>query len=61
MTQSWSSVTTQSGSVVTAKNAAWNGSIPAGGTVEFGLNGTHSGTNAAPTIFALNGAPCSRG
>ena len=40
---------------------ALSGSIPAGGTVEFGLNGTHPGTNAAPTNFALNGAPCSRG
>jgi poly(hydroxyalkanoate) depolymerase family esterase len=61
VTQAWSSVTTQSGSVVTAKNAAWNGSIPAGGSIQFGLNGAHSGTNTAPTAFALNGEPCARG
>ncbi|WP_315098028.1 PHB depolymerase family esterase [uncultured Cellulomonas sp.] len=60
VTQAWSSVTTQSGSVVTAKNAAWNGSIPAGGSTQLGLNGAHSGTNTAPTNFALNGTPCAR-
>lgn len=61
VTQAWSSVTTQTGSFVSAKNAAWNGSVPAGGSFQFGLNGSHTGTNAAPTSFALNGAPCSRG
>lgn len=60
VTQAWSSVTTQSGSVVTAKNAAWNGSIPAGGSTQFGLNGAYTGTNTAPTTFALNGTPCTR-
>jgi poly(hydroxyalkanoate) depolymerase family esterase len=60
VTQAWSSVTTQSGSVVTAKNAAWNASIPAGGSVQLGLNGAHTGTNTAPTAFTLNGAPCTR-
>ena len=59
--QAWSSETTQSGSVVTAKNAAWNATIPAGGSVQLGLNGSYSGTNTAPTSFALNGAPCARG
>ncbi|NUU18232.1 PHB depolymerase family esterase [Cellulomonas humilata] len=60
VTQAWSSVTTQSGSVVTAKNAAWNGAIPAGGSTQFGLNGAYSGTNTAPTNFALNGTICTR-
>ncbi|MBO3083678.1 extracellular catalytic domain type 1 short-chain-length polyhydroxyalkanoate depolymerase [Cellulomonas fengjieae] len=60
VTQAWSSVTTQSGSVVTARNAAWNGTIPAGGSTQFGLNGAHSGTNTAPATFALNGTPCAR-
>ncbi|WP_421734578.1 PHB depolymerase family esterase [Cellulomonas sp.] len=60
VTQAWSSVTTQSGSVVTAKNAAWNGTIPAGGSTQFGLNGAYSGTNTTPTSFALNGTTCAR-
>lgn len=59
VTQSWSSTTTQSGSRVTARNAAWNATIPAGGSASFGLNGIHTGTNTAPTGFALNGAACS--
>ena len=58
MTQAWSSVTTQSGSAVTVKNAAWNGSIPAGGSQQFGFNGSHSGTNTAPSAFSLNGTAC---
>jgi endo-1,4-beta-xylanase len=59
VTQAWSSVTTQSGSAVTVKNAAWNGSIPAGGSTQFGFNGSHSGTNTAPSSFSLNGTACS--
>ena len=59
VTQSWSSVTTQSGSAVTVKNASWNGSIPAGGNAQFGFNGSHNGTNAAPSSFRLNGTACS--
>ena len=57
VTQAWSSVTTQSGSVVTARNAAWNGSIPAGGSVQLGLNGAHTGTNTAPTIVRPQRSP----
>jgi endo-1,4-beta-xylanase len=59
VTQAWSSVTTQSGSAVTVKNAAWNGSIPPGGSTQFGFNGSHNGTNAAPSSFSLNGTACS--
>lgn len=59
VTQAWSSVTTQSGSAVTVKNAPWNGSIPAGGSTQFGFNGSHNGTNTAPSSFSLNGTACS--
>ncbi|GAB7041976.1 MULTISPECIES: endo-1,4-beta-xylanase [Catenuloplanes] len=58
VTQSWSSSVTQSGAEVTATNAAWNGSIPVGGSTSFGFNGTHGGANPAPTAFTLNGAAC---
>ena len=54
-------MTTQSGSAVTVKNAAWNGSIPAGGNQQFGFNGSHTGTNTAPSSFSLNGTACSKG
>ena len=49
---------TQSGSAVTLTNAAWNGSIPAGGSQQIGFNGSHTGTNTAPTSFTLNGTTC---
>ena len=58
ITQAWSSVATQSGSAVTLTNAAWNGSIPAGGSQQIGFNGSHTGTNTAPSSFSLNGTTC---
>ena len=58
VTQAWSSTVTQSGSRVTATNAAWNGSVPTGGTVSFGFNGTHAGSNPKPTAFTVNGTAC---
>jgi cellulose 1,4-beta-cellobiosidase len=58
VTQGWSADWSQSGSAVTAKNAAWNGTLGAGQSVDVGFNGSHSGTNNAPTAFTLNGATC---
>lgn len=58
VTQGWSATVTQSGTQVTATNASWNGSLPAGGTVSFGFNGTHTGANPAPASFTLNGTAC---
>jgi endo-1,4-beta-xylanase len=44
---------------VTVKNAASNATIaPNGGNVGFGFQGTHGGTNTAPSAFALNGVGC---
>ena len=42
-------------------NAAWNGTIAAGGSVELGFNGSHTGTNTKPTAFTLNGTTCTTG
>jgi len=58
VTQGWSAQWSQSGTTVTAKNAAWNGTLGAGQSVDIGFNGSHSGTNNAPTAFTLNGAAC---
>lgn len=57
--QGWSADWTQSGTTVTAKNAAWNGTLAPGQSADIGFNGSHSGTNANPTTFTLNGAACS--
>ncbi|MEU8264067.1 cellulose-binding domain-containing protein [Micromonospora sp. NPDC048999] len=58
ITGGWSAVVSQSGRTVTARNADWNGSVPAGGTTEFGVQGTVGSAAPPPTGFALNGVPC---
>ena len=54
--QSWSGVTSQSGSTVTVKNADWNSTIAHHNAVNFGFIG--SGTPKAVTDATLNGKPC---
>lgn len=55
----WSAALSQSGSVVTARDLRWNGTIKPGQKVTFGFNGTDaSGPNPAPEVFHLNGARC---
>ncbi|GAA0442222.1 hypothetical protein Aca07nite_62950 [Actinoplanes capillaceus] len=58
VSQAWSATVIQSGTQVTATNTSWNGSLPAGGTVSFGFNATHTGSNPPPTTFTLNGTAC---
>jgi endoglucanase len=56
--QGWNGDWTQSGHQVTVKNVSWNATIPAGGSVSPGAQFSYSGTNVAPTDFAVNGAAC---
>ncbi|MER5185083.1 endo-1,4-beta-xylanase [Streptomyces sp. NPDC002896] len=58
VTQAWNATVSQSGTAVTATNASYNASIPAGSTVTFGFNGSLTGANTAPTAFTLNGTDC---
>jgi endo-1,4-beta-xylanase len=58
VTNGWSATFSQSGSAVTATNAAWNGTIAPGGSVDVGFNGSHTGANPRPASFALNGTTC---
>ncbi|GAA3740924.1 glycoside hydrolase family 6 protein [Salinactinospora qingdaonensis] len=58
ITNGWSGSFSQSGSSVTVDNAGYNGQIAAGSSVSFGFNGSHSGTNDAPSTFTLNGVEC---
>ncbi|MGC9669891.1 GH12 family glycosyl hydrolase domain-containing protein [Planosporangium sp. 12N6] len=60
VTNAWNATVTQSGSSVTATNASHNGAIAPGSSASFGFQGTYSGSNAAPTNFALNGTACTR-
>lgn len=55
----WNAKGTQSGSRMTVTNESWTETIPAGGSVSFGLSGSSSGGNGAPRTFSLNGQPCS--
>jgi glucose/arabinose dehydrogenase len=58
VSSSWNSTVTQTGAQVTARNATWNGDLPAGGTVSFGFQATYSGTNARPADVRLDGVAC---
>ncbi|MGW4521766.1 cellulose-binding domain-containing protein [Amycolatopsis sp. NPDC004378] len=58
VTSAWNATVRQSGTAVTAETLPYNASLPAGGTVSFGLQATYSGTNAEPADFALNGVAC---
>jgi endoglucanase len=58
VTQIWNATHTQPAATVTASNVSYNAAIPTNGKVSFGFNGSWSGSNTAPTAFALNGVPC---
>ncbi|MFQ6147529.1 glycoside hydrolase family 48 protein [Streptomyces seoulensis] len=58
LTNGWNGSWSQSGQSVTVKNASYNGTIAAGAAVTTGAQFTYSGTNTAPTSFAVNGTAC---
>jgi endoglucanase len=58
LTQGWSGAWSQSGRTVTVTAASWNSALATGASTQVGANFGYSGTNAAPTSFAVNGNPC---
>ncbi|MEU4690587.1 cellulose binding domain-containing protein [Actinoplanes sp. NPDC023714] len=60
VTGSWNTVLSGNSGALTARGAAHNGTIPAGGSTSFGFQGTYSGSFATPAAFTLNGTPCTR-
>ncbi|MEO3926879.1 PHB depolymerase family esterase [Micromonosporaceae bacterium B7E4] len=60
VTNAWNATVSQSGAQVTARNVSYNAAIGIGASVTFGVQGTYSGANQAPTQFTLNGAACSQ-
>ena len=56
----WNASEIQSGAKVTLNSLSYNGSVPAGGSLTgVGFDGLWNGvTNAVPTSFSINGAPC---
>ncbi|MFJ6352854.1 glycoside hydrolase family 9 protein [Streptomyces sp. NPDC092046] len=58
VTSAWNATVTQLGTTVSARDAGWNRTIAPGGTANFGVQGTHTGSNPSPTAFTLNGSAC---
>ncbi|RSN61862.1 cellulose 1,4-beta-cellobiosidase [Streptomyces sp. WAC 04229] len=58
LTNGWNGTWSQSGRNVTVRSASYNGRVAAGAAVTTGGQFTYSGTNAAPTNFAVNGTSC---
>jgi hypothetical protein len=61
VTNGWNATVTQTGQKISAVNAAFNGSVAAGASVEFGVQGTYTSNNTAPTDFVVNGEACNGG
>ncbi|MEY9969089.1 cellulose 1,4-beta-cellobiosidase [Streptacidiphilus sp. MAP12-16] len=55
ITNMWNAVYTQTGTAVTANNAAYNNVIAPGGNTSFGFGANYSGTNTAPTLTCTAG------
>jgi hypothetical protein len=58
ITSGWSAVWSQAGTAVTARNMDYNATIPPGGSVGIGFQGTWHASDAAPNAFTLNGTTC---
>ncbi|MEU8425499.1 cellulose binding domain-containing protein [Micromonospora sp. NPDC048835] len=61
VTSGWNATLSQSGATVTARNLDWNRVLAPNGSASFGVQGRWSVSDAPPTGFALNGAPCTVG
>jgi len=56
ITTAWNATYTQTQQAVLAHDAGYNSTIPAGGSVSFGLSLTYSGDYNPPITFTLNGS-----
>ncbi|HEX4789660.1 MAG TPA: cellulose-binding domain-containing protein [Actinospica sp.] len=61
ITSAWNAQVKQAGQAVSASNESYNGSVASGGTLDFGFQGTWSGTDDTPANFALDGVSCEGG
>ncbi|WP_422769346.1 cellulose binding domain-containing protein [Plantactinospora sp. WMMC1484] len=53
--QAWNAEVTQSGTIVTARNVDWNGSLGPAGTATFGFLGSSTGGTPAPSVTCTLG------
>lgn len=61
VTSGWNATVGQTGATVTARNVDWNRVLTPNGSASFGVQGRWSTSDAPPTAFSLNGAPCTVG
>ncbi|MFD9738186.1 cellulose binding domain-containing protein, partial [Umezawaea sp. NPDC059074] len=59
ITSGWNATYSPTSGQVTARNAAYNATIPAAGSIDIGFQASHNGTTTAPSSFTLNGSACS--
>ncbi|WP_433543969.1 cellulase family glycosylhydrolase (plasmid) [Streptomyces sp. CA-294286] len=60
LTSVWNAKAVQQGRQVRVTHEQWTRTIPAGGTVGFGISVNSAGDNGIPATFALNGRLCGR-
>ncbi|GAA1773891.1 cellulose binding domain-containing protein [Luedemannella helvata] len=58
LSSGWNGTWSQTGRTVKVSNVDWNQKIAPGATINVGFVGSYSGPNVAPTLFTLNGKPC---
>jgi acetylxylan esterase len=58
ITSAWNATISQSGESVTATNVSYNAAISPGGSTSFGLQGTWTSNDTAPSGFTVNGTAC---
>ncbi|WFE40918.1 cellulose binding domain-containing protein [Micromonospora sp. WMMD998] len=58
VTSAWNATVGQTGAAVTARNVDWNRVLASNGSASFGFQGRWGASDAPPTAFTLNGAPC---
>ncbi|WP_199828083.1 cellulose binding domain-containing protein, partial [Streptomyces sp. XY332] len=61
LTNGWNGTWSQSGKTVRVTASDWNKTVAAGAAVTAGGQFGYSGTNSAPTSFAVNGTSCTGG
>jgi poly(hydroxyalkanoate) depolymerase family esterase len=61
ITSGWNATYSPAAGQVTARNAAYNGAIAAGGSVTVGFQATHTGNTGKASAFVLNGNACGVG
>jgi endoglucanase len=63
LTQGWNGTYSQTGEQVTVRDPGWNGTVPTGGSVSVGFQGSYTGSLPGDPVrnIRFNGVLCSRG